>query len=63
VQDGRINRCHISKISFVFIRRLQVKMKKDIFLENYKMSVLKQETMSERERERIVIAFFNKQNH
>jgi hypothetical protein len=29
------------------------------------MSVLKQETMSEkeRERERIVIAFFNKQNH
>jgi len=52
VQDGRINRCHISKISFVFIRRLQVKMKEDIFLENYKMSVLKQETMSERERER-----------
>jgi hypothetical protein len=63
VQDGRINRCRISKISFVFIRRLQVKMKEDIFLENYKMSVLKQETMRERKRERMMIAFFNKQNH
>jgi hypothetical protein len=38
-------------------------MKEDIFLENYKMSVLKQETMRERKRERMMIAFFNKQNH